>query len=101
MHTWNRQNCLCRHLNSGIQTVIRGTLASRKNLSFIIKQVSIILTVLIEFIFLLVVHYRSWINLVSITSNKILPFINVHKYFIFRMKFVLRNVGKKLPLLAA
>ena len=42
-------------------------------------------------------HYRSWINLVSIVSNKILLFINVHRYFIFRMKFVLRNVGMKLP----
>jgi len=56
MHAWNRQNCLCRHLNSGIQTVFRGTLAFRKNFSSIIKQVSIILTVLIEFLFL-VVHF--------------------------------------------
>jgi len=51
MHTWNRHNCLCRYLKSGIQTVFRGTLVFRKNFSFIIKQVSIILTVLIEFLF--------------------------------------------------
>jgi len=47
------------------------------------------------------VHYLSWINLVSIVNNKILLFTTVHKCFIFKMKFVLRNVGKKPPLLAA